>query len=146
MTYLYLASPYTHPDSYVREARYLEAIDALNHLLRNRIWTYSPIVHCHELAKRNNLPKDHDFWSEYNHLMILNSRGLAILQSPGWDSSKGIADENLYAKHLDLPRYLMRKEGPHYAITTLGDFGSSGFRDSDNLMRRLASPLVPDSP
>ena len=51
--------------------------------------------------------------------MILNSRGLAVLQSEGWDESKGIADETLYAKHLDLPVQHMRKEGQSYAFHTI---------------------------
>jgi hypothetical protein len=116
MSFLYLASPYTHPDAYVREARYLTALDALHWLLGNRIWAYSPIVHCHDLAKHNDLPKDHDYWLEYNHLMILNSRGVAVLQTPGWTESKGIADETLYAKRLNLPLYHIRKEHDKYAI------------------------------
>ena len=117
MSYLYLASPYTHHDPHVREARYLEALDALHWLLGNRIWTYSPIVHCHTLALQNDLPKDHDYWLEYNHLMILNSRGITVLASSGWEASKGVADEEVYATALNLPVSYMKKQGPNYVFS-----------------------------
>lgn len=117
MSYLYLASPYTHPDEFVREERYLEALDALHWLLSNRQWAYSPIVHCHELAKRQDLPKDFEFWGEFNHLMIRNSRGIVVLQSDGWEESRGVANETLYAKERGLAMFYMLRQGLKYAVS-----------------------------
>jgi hypothetical protein len=126
MSYLYLASPYTDADAYVREGRYLQALDALHWLLNNHIWTYSPIVHCHEAAKlHDGLPKDFEFWREFNHLMIQNSRALAILQISGWNESKGIADEVGYATALNLPISRIVKEGQNYAFYPLRTARSS---------------------
>jgi hypothetical protein len=119
MSYLYLASPYTHPDASVREMRYLDALDALNWLVGNRIWTYSPIVHCHHLSAKYTLPGNHEFWQDYNHLMILNSRGMMLLQLPGWKESNGVTDELDYADHLGIPVTVMQKEGSNYATFKL---------------------------
>lgn len=91
--YNYLASPYSHPDPYVREQRYLAAASALQTLLANKIWTYSPIVHCHELAKLWGLPGDAEFWKDYDAAMIHAARRLFVLRIPGWNESVGVKGE-----------------------------------------------------
>lgn len=100
--YLYLASPYTHPDPSIRQLRFEEAERALSWMLKQNIWTYSPIVHCHQMALRNNLPTNYEFWHEYNCAMIRASEGLAILQIEGWELSKGMKAEVDYAEELRL--------------------------------------------
>ena len=103
MTYHYLASPYTHTDPEVMERRYGAALHALHFLLSRKLWTYSPIVHCHELAKTYALPRTHDFWQTYNHAMLDSSKGLLILVIEGWNESRGIEDEIHTARKLLLP-------------------------------------------
>jgi hypothetical protein len=71
-------------------------------LLRQGIWTFSPIVHCHELAKRHSFPRDFLFWQNYNFAMLGASRGLFVLKLPGWQQSKGVAGEIAKAKELNL--------------------------------------------
>lgn len=109
MSYLYLASPYTSSDFTKTVERYHEALDATHYLLSNKIWTYSPIVHCHSVAVIHGLPTDFAFWSEYNHLMVLNSRGLAILMIDGWQESVGVTGEVEYCGALGKPIYFMLK-------------------------------------
>lgn len=94
---MYLGTPYSHPEPMTREIRYLQAADALNTLLQNKIWTYSPIVHCHELAKLFSLPKDAAFWLEYNITMLRGSAGLFVLKLEGWAQSIGLKGEIAYA-------------------------------------------------
>ena len=91
--FVYLASPYTHQDAFVREVRYLEAAKAMQFLLAEKIWVYSPIVHCHELAKTALLPREFRFWREYNIAMLGCSSMMAVLQLPGWEKSEGLKDE-----------------------------------------------------
>lgn len=118
MSYLYLASSYTAPTSLVMENRYHAAIDATHYLLKNKIWVYSPIVHCHPIAIKHDLPKDFDYWMEYNRLMILNSRGLAVLMLDGWQESKGVTAEIEYCGSLGKPIYFMLKlRNGKYAIS-----------------------------
>lgn len=99
--YKYLASPYSDPDPLVREQRYLAAATALHTLLDNRIWTYSPIVHCHELAKLWGMPTDAEFWKEYDAAMIAGSNGIFVLRLEGWAKSVGVTGEIKLASELN---------------------------------------------
>lgn len=100
----YLASPYSHPDPAVRQARYEQARDALAWLLKQRIWTYSPIVHCHELALVHDLPKDHLYWWAYDAEFLRHCDELIVLHVDGWKESKGVAEELQLAILLNIPR------------------------------------------
>lgn len=93
---IYLASPYSHPDSVVVHHRFAEVCRAAGWLLANRFWCYSPIVHCHEIAQRSRLPTDHEYWLEYNKHMLVRSDQFYILHIPGWRESKGISEEYKY--------------------------------------------------
>lgn len=95
---MYLASPYSHPDPFVREARFLWTMKEMGVFLKQGTFIYSPIVHCHELAKIADLPKDAKFWEAYNFKMIEAAEELWVLMLPGWDKSLGIADEIKFAK------------------------------------------------
>lgn len=103
----YLGSPYSDPDPYVREERYLRASKVLTELLAQRIWTYSPIVHCHELAKIGGLPIEADFWTEYDFHMLSLSNELFVLRIEGWDKSVGLAAEIKKAVQLNIPYRLI---------------------------------------
>jgi hypothetical protein len=93
MTYTYLASPYTHPIPSIQRDRYQAALKCTHWLLTQRIWAYSPIVHCHTLALQYDLPTDFAFWQDYNIAMIVPAEGFMILALEGWDVSKGVAAE-----------------------------------------------------
>jgi hypothetical protein len=99
--YIYLGSPYSHPDPLVRETRYLQAMQALQTMLACRIWAYSPITHCHELAKIWNMPTDGKFWQEYNFQMLRSSKGLFVLKLEGWAKSEGLREEIAYTTDLN---------------------------------------------
>jgi len=100
---IYLASPYTHPDPFVREERYLRAAKATVFLLSRKLWVYSPIVHCHELAKIGGLPVDADFWREYNFAVLARCTKFTVLRTDGYESSKGVAGEKAEADRLGIP-------------------------------------------
>jgi hypothetical protein len=100
---IYLASPYTHADPWIMEERYLRAARVLAGLLAQGLWTYSPIVHCHELAKIVALPKDAKFWEAYDFAMIAKSDRLLILRIDGWETSRGVAAEKAEAERLGIP-------------------------------------------
>jgi Domain of unknown function (DUF1937) len=107
MTFKYLDSPYSHPLAATRELRYRAARDATAWLLRHRIWTYSPIVHCHDLAAQSGMPTDFEFWGDYNHAMIDRADELLVLTIEGWKESVGVNEEITYAADLGLPIRLM---------------------------------------
>lgn len=103
MSFEYLASPYTHEDSAVRQKRYEYARHATAQLLLERRWIYSPIVHCHDLALTHELPYEFEFWWAYNRAMLSAAKGLIILRIDGYDTSKGIAQEKAYAEANHIP-------------------------------------------
>lgn len=103
----YLASPYTDPDPFIREERYLRASRVLAWLLKTSTWVYSPIVHCHELAKIADLPKDFAFWKQYNFHMLSKADEVLVLRIEGWETSVGIKAEIQEAERLGIPvRYI----------------------------------------
>ena len=102
MSFIYLASPYSHSEASIREARFKEAEAATVWFLKQKVWVYSPIVHCHALAKEHNLPTDAGFWQEFNHTMIERSSGVIVLGIEGWQESKGVKDEISFAREMGL--------------------------------------------
>lgn len=100
---MYLASPYSHKDPFVREIRYLMTTQALAEALKLGVYIYSPIVHCHELAKIADLPRDAAFWREYNFTMLNCAEQLWVLMLEGWEKSVGITEEIDEARRLNIP-------------------------------------------
>lgn len=90
---IYLASPYSHPDPLVMKTRFLLAEQVTAGLLATCQWTYSPIVHCHELASKYKLPTDFNYWKAYNLHMLRRAESFAVLTIPGWQESKGVTGE-----------------------------------------------------
>ena len=59
MSYVYLASPYTHEDPEVMNRRYEQTAEWVANRLKEYGGPviYSPILHCHYMAVTYNLPK-----------------------------------------------------------------------------------------
>jgi hypothetical protein len=87
---IYLATPYTHEDPSIVEERYLLALDITQFFLKQGVWIFSPIVHCHEIAKRYNLPGDFSFWHDYDEEMISIAKQVWFALIPGYSKSKGM--------------------------------------------------------
>lgn len=95
---VYLASPYTHEDAEVVATRYRVTRAATAAMLRAGVHVYSPIVHCHALARVHALPTDAGFWRAYNHAMIERCDVVAVLTIDGWRESEGVAGECAHAQ------------------------------------------------
>lgn len=72
-------------------------------MLKDGLMVYSPIVHCHELAKIADMPKDAAFWEKYNFTMLAAAENVGVLMIDGWEKSVGIAGEVEEAKRLHIP-------------------------------------------
>lgn len=101
--YIYVASPYTHPDLSVRIDRYEQAMRYTADLINKGIWAYSPIVHCHIMAKTYQFPIDHSFWMGFDAAMILPCKEVHVLELEGWADSKGIQHEIEFCKLIQKP-------------------------------------------
>jgi len=87
---IYLASPYSHEDKMIEQHRYEIAEEVTAKALNMGFFVYSPIVHCHNLALKYNLPTDAKFWEKYNYELLLRSDYLVVLALNGWTKSKGV--------------------------------------------------------
>jgi hypothetical protein len=72
-------------------------------MLKHGLIVYSPIVHCHELALRHDMPHAFEFWQHYNQGMLDVATELVILQLDGWQESVGLKGEAEYAAAIQLP-------------------------------------------
>lgn len=104
---IYLASPYSHKSVSIKESRYLFAMKCTAALIKKKLFVWSPIVHCHEMAKRHGMPDDAAFWMEYNFDFIRHSQAVYVLALYGWKESVGVKEEIDVAKKLFIPvRYV----------------------------------------
>ena len=97
MSYCYIASPYSHEDPAIMEDRYKAVMKITAEYLQGKIHVYSPIVHCHEIAKVYSLPKDYNFWKAYNKTMLDKADKLIVVMLDGWENSIGVSDEIKFA-------------------------------------------------
>ena len=89
----YLASPYSHPDPAVREARFRQICEVSAHLMAGGVMLYAPIAHTHPIALAGALPTGWDFWREYDKLYLERCDGLLVCCMDGWQQSRGVQDE-----------------------------------------------------
>lgn len=99
---IYLASPYSGTPEQ-QEARHAETLLHVVAAIRQRIPVFSPITTWHEIAKREGLPGDADFWWGYNENMLLRADILIMLMIDGADKSKGMQMEYALAKDCGTP-------------------------------------------
>ncbi|MBU2072740.1 MAG: DUF1937 family protein [Gammaproteobacteria bacterium] len=100
---LYLASPYSDPDPAVMEVRFDAVCRKAGELMNAGNVVYSPIAPCHPIAVRVGLPRTWDFWEKFDREMLKGADSFAILRLPGWDTSKGVAEERKIAEELGIP-------------------------------------------
>lgn len=120
MSFTYLASPYSHKNRRIEVSRYRDVRRALGWMLNKGIWAYSPIVHCHHLAIAHDLPKNAEFWMDYNFSMLKSADSLTILKMDGWKESAGLNAEVLEAALLGKPFFHIEPEGGEYVMQSIG--------------------------
>lgn len=103
MMMIYLACPYTHPESVVREIRYQQALYVTGVLSRDKSIVYCPIVHNHNIANSMNMPVDFKFWREIDIEILKKADDLFVLLLPGWKDSIGLKAEIEFAESINIP-------------------------------------------
>lgn len=99
---IYLASPYSHSDSTVRQHRYELALLFTEQELQKGRAIFSPIVYGHRFSV-NGLAFNFETWQHLNDDMIIASDEVWILQIEGWGTSRGIAHEIAFAERNNIP-------------------------------------------
>jgi hypothetical protein len=103
---IYLASPYSHPDPDVREARYRAACLATASLLRAGQLVFSPIAYSHWTAE-HGLPCTWSFWAMFDRWFLEHCDEVVVLMLDGWKASVGVQAEIRIARELGKPvRYI----------------------------------------
>ena len=120
---IYVASPYSDPDPDVQLKRYFDTMHVVAQLMYQKLPVFSPIVHCHELALRYELPGDAAYWQDYNTAFLRKSIAMYVVCLPGWEVSKGIAQEATLAGQLNIPIHLVNTVGYVHSPLT-GPFAS----------------------
>lgn len=110
MSFIYLASPYTHKDAGVRAARAKHTMDYCAKAIRAGYSVISPIVHCHEMVVQHDMPKDYKFWQEYSASILSASSEVWVLMLDSWMRSYSIQAELRHAKTLGLPVFFCKPE------------------------------------
>ena len=69
-TLVYLATPYTHPDPAVMEARFLAVNRVAARLMGEGLHIFSPISHTRPIAIAGDLQHDWEFWKQYDEAIL----------------------------------------------------------------------------
>lgn len=106
---LYLACPYSHPDSNVRAHRAVLASVMTARLMGMGYAVFSPISHGHAVCEiAPAVGTDADSWSYLNDSVLADSDALVVLALPGCMESVGIRQEVAMAAELGIPVNLVR--------------------------------------
>ena len=97
----YLASPYSHNTSEIKNLRY-EAVDLVGaKLYEAGITIIEPIASCHHKSIKFDMPTGYEYWKKRDRTFVqMCTGGIIVLCLPGWMESVGVSDEVHYAKTL----------------------------------------------
>ena len=102
MTLVYLACPYSDPDPNIKQQRYMMANKVAAELLSQGILIFSPLTYSITLSQAG-CHQGWVNWKDFDLKMLSKCDRLLVLKLPGWESSRGVAEEITHAKELGLP-------------------------------------------
>ncbi len=105
MSFTYLASNYTHPDSAVREYRFQAVCRVAADLMLRGEVIFSPIAHSHPIAEARpgDWGVDHEFWKRQDAPYVEACSKMYVLRLDGWEKSRGVAHEIERARERGIP-------------------------------------------
>jgi hypothetical protein len=103
MAYIYLASPYTSNDKFLRADRYRTAVKATEALMDAGEVVFCPVAYGHSFEQRAGRTFSHAYWIRWSRAMLASASRLYVLTMPGWHASKGIGVEIKLAAELGIP-------------------------------------------
>jgi hypothetical protein len=100
---IYLASPYSHPDSMVRKQRYDQVTKyAAKQIAAGNI-VFSPITYGHIMTEFETLPTNFEFWENFCFSFLSKCDEMHILKIEGWEISNGIDMEEQFCYVNNIP-------------------------------------------
>ena len=108
---IYLAAPYSHPDPAIVKGRMESIYACLAHYMKMGEHIITPLF-MHEVVVRNeDMDDDFHYWGEYCLDLLKRCDRMIVLQLPGWDISRGVAQEIEFCFRRDIPvLYIMEEE------------------------------------
>jgi len=100
---IYIASPYSHEDKTIEHERYETVAKITAKLTKEGVIAFSPITYGHTLLRYEDLPAEYEFWETFCLSFLKRSNEFHVYMMPGWDKSKGIANETKYAIENRIP-------------------------------------------
>ena len=100
---IYLASPYSHEDKYIRELRYLQVTEYTAKQVALGNIVFSPISYGHILSEFEDLPTDFKFWENFCFSFLSKCDEMHVLKLDGWELSNGIDMEEQYCYVNNIP-------------------------------------------
>jgi len=107
---VYLATPYTHPDKEVQQARFEAVNKAASKLMLKGLKIFSPISHTHPIAAAGEMPTGWEFWRDFDFAYLSHCYKIIVLKLEGWEQSVGVTAEIAMAKELGLEIEYMEPE------------------------------------
>ena len=113
---IYLASPYTHPDSNIEYLRYKAVYFHTLAMIKNGFGVFSPILYGYQFHVKGDLKGDFAQWENLNKMMIEKAEVVLVLMLDGWQTSAGVTTEIKYAQELGKRiQYVQEQEFPEMA-------------------------------
>jgi len=101
---LYLASPYSHPDTSVVNMRYEKVCAEAAQMMKEGAIVFSPIAHTHPIAMFGGISdRTWEFWKEQDFALLKQCDELVVLRLAGYSGSKGVQAEINFAQKLGKP-------------------------------------------
>lgn len=103
---IYVAAPYTDPDSTVRLRRYREATIAAAKLIAMRYVVYSPLTMTHPIdieLSEEGATLGSDYWVAFDEAFMVHCCAIVVLKTQGWDVSRGVDREIRYFREQERP-------------------------------------------
>ena len=97
--FIYLATPITHSNSKISQARFATAMLASRRLIK----LHHPIICPATFVAPLVGARAADYWYEYTARLLYLCNELWVLPQPGWDTSKGVRSEIRIARKMKLP-------------------------------------------
>ena len=101
--YVYIASPYTHPDEEVMRYRYEDALRAAKICLSAGLACYSPIAHWHPISMgfEADRPITFDQFVIQDLSLVASCFEFWVLALDGWEDSRGVSAEFDFARDMN---------------------------------------------
>ena len=108
---MYLASPYTHPESRVMNQRHRDVCKVAGEMMKLGKVIFCPISHSHEIGRICHMQVDWDVWRKQCLYWVGKCDEFGILQLPRFAASVGMCAENQLAMDLGKPLFYI-EPGP----------------------------------